>query len=127
VFIHLQTFLFESPLNTKQTWRVEMKIAEVIDNTAQPIVVQPSALQRQARINKFVQMLAADDAQKALSSQPTEDELFFARKIFKQQKDKADADYAQRQQQQATNSAIAASTVATTASQSTTAKRQKRQ
>jgi hypothetical protein len=55
-----------------------MKIAEVIENTAQPIVVQPSELQRQARINKFVQMLAADDAQNALTSEPTEDEMFFA-------------------------------------------------
>ena len=103
-----------------------MKIAEVINNTAQPIVVQPSALQRQARINKIVQMLAADDAQKAQSEQPTEDEMFFARKIYKQQKDKADADYAKQQQQQATNSAIAANTVATTASPSSAAKRQKR-
>ena len=103
-----------------------MKIAEVVNNAAQPIVVQPSALQRQARINKFVQQLAMDDAQQAQTDEPTEDELFFARKIFKQQKDKADADYAKQQQQQATNSAIAANTVATTAAASTSAKRQKR-
>ena len=103
-----------------------MKIAEVINNVAQPIVVQPSALQRQARINKFVQQLAMDDAQQAQTDEPTEDELFFARKIFKQQKDKADADYALRQKQQATNTAIAANTVANTAAASTSAKRQKR-
>ena len=101
-----------------------MKIAEVLDKAAQPIVVQPSAVQRQTRINKIVQMLAAADAQNAQSSQPTEDELFFARKIYKQQKDKADADYAKQQQQQATNTAIAANTVATTAAP--TVKRQKR-
>jgi hypothetical protein len=101
-----------------------MKIAEVLNNAAQPIVVQPSALQRQARINKIVQKLAMDDAQNAQSSEPTEDELFFARKIFKQQKDKADADYAKQKQQQATSSAIAANTVATIAKP--TVKRQKR-
>jgi len=101
-----------------------MKIAEVINNTAQPIVVQPSALQRQERINKIVQQLAMDDAQNAKTSEPTEDELFFARKIFGQQKDKADADYAKQQQQQAHNTAIAASTVASTAAPSV--KRQKR-
>jgi hypothetical protein len=112
------------PLNTKQTWRVGMKIAEVINNTAQPMVVQPSALQRQTRINKIVQQLAAADAQDAQTGEPTADELFLARKIFKQQKDQANASYAQRQQQQANNTAIAASTVATTATPS--AKRQKR-
>jgi hypothetical protein len=103
-----------------------MKIAEVVNNTAQPIVVQPSAVQRQIRINKIVQMLAMDDAKNAQTSEPTEDELFFARKIFKQQKEKADADYAKQQQQQATNSAIAANTVATTASPTKVVKRQKR-
>lgn len=101
-----------------------MKIAEVINNTAQPMVVQPSALQRQTRINKIVQQLAAADAQDAQTGEPTADELFLARKIFKQQKDQANASYAQRQQQQANNTAIAASTVATTATPS--AKRQKR-
>jgi hypothetical protein len=35
-----------------------MKIAEVLDKAAQPIVVQTSAVQRQARINKIVQQLA---------------------------------------------------------------------
>jgi hypothetical protein len=103
-----------------------MKIAEVLNNAAQPIVVQPSALQRQARINKIVQKLAMDDAQNAQSSEPTEDELFFARKIFKQQKDKADADYAKQQQQQATNSAIAANTVTNTVSPIKVTKRQNR-
>jgi hypothetical protein len=100
-----------------------MKIAEVINNTAQPIVVQPSALQRQTRVNKIVQQLAAADAQQAQTGQPTADELFLARKIFKQQKDKIDADYAQRQQQQTTNTTIAANAVATTSS---SVKRQKR-
>ena len=103
-----------------------MKIAEVINNTAQPLVVQPSAIQRQARINKFVQQLAMNDAQNAQSSEPTEDEMFFARKIFKQQKEKADADYAKQQQQQASNSAIAAKTVANTVSPTKVTKRQKR-
>ena len=102
-----------------------MKIAEVVNNAAQPIVVQPSAVQRQARINKFVQQLAVADVQNAQTGEPTEDELFFARKIFKQQKDKADADYAKQQQQQATNSAIAANTVATAAT-TPSVKRQKR-
>ena len=103
-----------------------MKIAEVVNNTAQPIVVQPSAVQRQMRINKFVQQLAMNDAKDAQNSEPTEDEMFFARKIFKQQKEKADADYAKQQQQQATNSAIAANTVATTVSPTKVVKRQKR-
>ena len=103
-----------------------MKIAEVLDKAAQPIVVQPSAVQRQARINKFVQQLATADVQQAQTGEPTEDELFLARKIFKQQKDKADADYAKQQQQHATNSAIAANTVATTVSPSAVVKRQKR-
>jgi hypothetical protein len=102
-----------------------MKIAEVVNNAAQPIVVQPSALQRQARINKIVQQLAAADFQNAQTGEPTEDELFFARKIFKQQKDKADADYEQRQQQQATNTAIAANTVANSPT-APSVKRQKR-
>ena len=102
-----------------------MKIAEVVNNTAQPIVVQPSALQRQARINKIVQQLAMADARNAQTGEPTEDELFFARKIFGQQKDKADADYAKQQQQQATNTAIAANTVAT-APTPPSVKRQKR-
>jgi hypothetical protein len=101
-----------------------MKIAEVVNDAAPLIVVQPSAQQRQARINKIVQNLAIADAQNAQSSEPTEDELFFARKIFKQQKDKADADYALRQQQQNTNAAIATNTVANSAT--TTVKRQKR-
>jgi hypothetical protein len=103
-----------------------MKIAEVIDKAAQPTVVQPSALQRQARINKIVQQLAVADFQNAQTSEPTEDELFFARKIFKQQKEKADADSAKQQQQQATNSAIAANTVANTVCPSKVVKRQKR-
>ncbi len=103
-----------------------MKIAEVVNNTAQPIVVQPSAVQRQMRINKIVQNLAMDDARNSQTSEPTEDELFFARKIFKQQKEKADADYAKQQQQQATNSAIAANTVANTVSPTKVTKRQKR-
>lgn len=102
-----------------------MKIAEVINNTAQPIAVQPSALQKQTRINKIVQQLAADDAQHAQNGQPTEDELFLANKIFKQQKEKSDADYAVRQQQQSTNTAIAANTVASTPT-TQSEKRQKR-
>ncbi len=69
-------------------------------------------------------MLAMDDAKNAQSREPTEDELFFARKIFKQQKDKADADDAKQQQQQATNSAIAANTVATNVIPSAVVKRQ---
>lgn len=93
-----------------------MKIAEVLNNTAQPVVVQPAALQRQTRINKIVQQLAAADVQQAQNGEPTEDELFFARKIFKQQKNKADADYAALRQQQAANTAIAADAVKTTAS-----------
>ena len=103
-----------------------MKIAEVIDKAAQPIVVQTSAVQRQARINKIVQQLAVADFQNAQTSEPTEDELFFARKIFKQQKDKADAEYELRQQQQATNTAIAANTVATTVNPTKVVNRQKR-
>jgi hypothetical protein len=104
-----------------------MKIAEVINNAAQPIVVQPSALQRQVRVNKIVQHLAAADAQQAQTSEPTADELFLARKIFKQQKDKIDDDYAQRQRQQANNTVIAANAVSTTAAATTpSAKRQRR-
>jgi hypothetical protein len=102
-----------------------MKIAEVVNNTAQPIVVQPSALQRQVRVNKIVQQLAAADAQQAEAGEPTASELFLARKIFKQQKDEIDADYAQRQQQLATNTAIAGNAVANTAT-TPTVKRQKR-
>ena len=103
-----------------------MKIAEVLDKAAQPIVLQPSALQRQARINKIVHQLAMADAQNAQTGEPTEDEMFFARKIFKQQKDEADAEYELRQRQQATNTAIAANTVANTDSPSAVSKRQKR-
>jgi hypothetical protein len=78
------------------------------------------------RVNKIVQQLAAADAQQAQTGEPTADELFLARKIFKQQKDKVDAEYAQRQRQQATNSAISANAVSTTAATPLSAKRQKR-
>ncbi len=103
-----------------------MKIAEVIENAAQPIVVQPSQLQRKARVNKLVQQLAIADARQAQTGEPTAQELFFARKIFKQQKDKADAEYEQSELQRATNSAIAADTISTTASPTEESKRKKR-
>ena len=101
-----------------------MKIAEVINNATQPVVVQPTAVQRQTRVNRLVQQLSAADAQQAKTGKPTADEMFLARRIVMKQKTQANAAYAQGQQQQANNSAIAANTIASTAVP--TEKRQKR-
>ena len=77
-----------------------MKVAEVINNAAQPFVVQPSVLKQQARAGKLVNKIAASDAQQQQRRRPSAEEVHVAMSAYKDKKRQADATYAQRLRQQ---------------------------
>ena len=77
-----------------------MKIAEVFNNAAQPVIVQPSVLKQQARTGKLVKQIAASDAQQQQQRPPSAEEVHVAMSAYKDKKRQADITYAQRLRQQ---------------------------
>ena len=77
-----------------------MKVAEVINKAAQPVIVQPSVLKQQARTGMLVNKIAASDAQQQQRRPPSAEEVFVATTAYKNKKRQADAAYAQRLRQQ---------------------------
>ena len=77
-----------------------MKIAEVLNNAAQPVIVQPSVLKQQARAGKLVNKIAASDAQQQQRRPPSAEEVHVAMSSYRNKKRQADATYAQRLRQQ---------------------------
>jgi hypothetical protein len=74
-----------------------MKINEIITSTQQPAPMQPSIVQRQARVNSVVKQIAASEQERPA----TRAEMVAAHMQYSQMKRKNDEAYAQRLRQQA--------------------------
>ncbi len=77
-----------------------MRIAEVLNNAAQPVIVQPSVLKQQARAGKLVKQIAASDAQQQQQRPPSAEEVHIAMSAYRNKERQADTAYAQRLRQQ---------------------------